>query len=43
VLGVGDHLEVLNHAAWDAKRVANLSKLKDIMKRARTKGASTKS
>jgi MraZ protein len=43
VLGVGDHLEVLNHATWDAKREANLAKLKDIMKRARTKGTTSQS
>jgi len=34
VIGVGDHLEVLNHAAWSEKRAHNLTKLREIMKRA---------
>ncbi|MBC8309333.1 MAG: hypothetical protein ISR75_02930 [Phycisphaerales bacterium] len=42
VLGVGDHLEVLNHASWAAKKVENLAKLREIMKRARKKGGVSK-
>ena len=38
VLGVGDHLELLNHESWNAKREENLAKLRDIMTRARKKG-----
>jgi division/cell wall cluster transcriptional repressor MraZ len=38
VLGVGDHLELLNHESWNAKKEENLSILKDIMMRARNKG-----
>ena len=41
VLGVGDHVEVLNHANWSVKRVENLAKLREIMKRARKKGGSS--
>ena len=41
VLGVGDHLEVLNHENWNAKRTENLAKLREIMKRARQKGGSS--
>jgi MraZ protein len=37
VIGVGDHLEILNHSAWEKKREANLSKLREIMKRLRSK------
>ena len=40
VIGVGDHLEVLNHENWNAKRTENLAKLREIMKRARQKGGS---
>ena len=38
VIGVGDHLEILNHSVWEKKRESNLAKLRDIMKRARSKG-----
>ena len=41
VLGVGDHLEVLNHESWNAKRAENLAKLRDIMKRARRNSGSS--
>ena len=41
VIGVGDHLEVLNHENWNAKRTENLAKLREIMKRARQKGGSS--
>ena len=41
VIGVGDHLEVLNHENWNAKRTENLTKLREIMKRARQKGGSS--
>ena len=41
VLGVGDHLEVLNHASWSAKKLKNLAKLREIMKRARKKGGAS--
>ena len=35
VLGVGDHLEVMNHARWEAKRAEKLPKLRQYMLRAR--------
>lgn len=41
VIGVGDHLEVLNHENWNSKRTENLAKLREIMKRARQKGGSS--
>ena len=41
VIGVGDHLEVLNHEKWNSKRTENLAKLREIMKRARQKGGSS--
>jgi division/cell wall cluster transcriptional repressor MraZ len=35
VLGVGDHLEVLNHQKWEATKADKLSRLREYMVRAR--------
>ena len=40
VLGVGDHLEILNQTNWIAKRKENLTKLREIMKRVQRKSNS---
>lgn len=40
VLGVGDHLEILNQESWNAKRKENLTKLREIMKRVQRKKGS---
>ena len=40
ILGVGDHLELLNQTSWNAKRKENLAKLREIMKRVQRKGSS---
>jgi len=37
VLGVGDHLEILNQQRWSEKRNENIAKFLEIMKRVQRK------